>query len=62
MKRKRRSNYQFNDALLKNGYEAMAKINLGFAETGMSGASDDFMSYEKILATNTFVERDDFDD
>ncbi|MBI9011111.1 MAG: hypothetical protein JEZ08_02695 [Clostridiales bacterium] len=62
MKRKRRSNYQFNDAVLKNGYEAMAQINLGFAEAGMSGDSDDFMSYEKILATNTFMERDDFDD
>jgi len=62
MKRKRKSNYKFNDAVLKSGYEAMAKINLGFAESGMSGDSDDFMSYERILATNTFVERDDFDD
>ena len=62
MKRKRRSNYQFNDAVLKNGYEAMAKINLGFAEAGIIGDSDDFMSYEKVLATNTFMERDDFDD
>lgn len=62
MKQKRHSNFHYNDAVLKSGYEAMAKINLGFAESCMSGESNDLMSYEKILATNTFIERDDIDD
>lgn len=62
MKRKRRSNYSYNDTALKNGYEAMAKINLGFAESCIGCDSDDYMTYEKILATNTPMESDGFDD
>ena len=61
MKRKRRSVYHYNDAILKSGYEEMAQINLGFAESGMSSSTDDLMSYEKRLV-NQLMERDDFVD
>lgn len=62
MKRKRRSNYRYNDAVLKNGYEEMAQINLGFAESDMTCATEDYISYEKVLAENTIMGRDGFDD
>ena len=62
MKRKRRSVYKYNDAVLKSGYEEMAQINLGFAESGIKGSADDLLTYEKILAANVLMERDEFDD
>lgn len=62
MKRKRRSVYHYNDAVLKSGYEEMAQINLGFAESGMSATTDDLMSYEKTLMNQVMMERGDFDD
>jgi hypothetical protein len=61
MKSKRRSSIKYNDAVLKSGYEEMAQINLGFAESGLRRDADDFMSYEKDLAQN-IMERDGFDD
>ena len=61
MKRKRRSVYRYSDAVLKSGYEEMAQINLGFAESGMVSSTDDLMSYEKTLV-NQMMERDDFVD
>lgn len=62
MKRKRRSIYKYNDAVLKSGYEEMAQINLGFAESGLKGSADDLSTYEKILAANVLMERDELDD
>ena len=60
---------RYNDSVLKNGYEAMAKINLGFAESSMTVDTGALFSYEEVLSNDGLVrqsffdlESDDFDD
>lgn len=62
MKRKRKSCFYYSDAVLKSGYEAMAQINLGFAESGLQKEADEYLSYEKILTHDILMESDEFDD
>lgn len=63
MKNKHKYVFKYNDSVLKNGYEEMAKINLGFAESGLLGDAQDLVSYEKNLANNLLIqEGDNFDD
>lgn len=55
MKAKRR----YSNEMLKSGYEAMGKINLGFAESGCQSAAEDLVSYEKNLVQHMIeMERD----
>lgn len=61
MKRKRRCTRVYNDAVLKMGYEEMAQINLGFAESGLRLDADDYVSYEKVLAAG-IMEAEGVDD
>lgn len=56
MTNKRKSIYNVN--ALKNGYEAMAKINLSFAEESMAVDHDQLVTYENAISD---LERDDFD-
>lgn len=51
---KRRINkFKYSDNVLKNGYEAMAKINLGYAESALLGDTQDLISYEEVLKNNS---------
>lgn len=55
--------FQYSDRQLKNGYEAMGKINLGFAESGLEGDAKDLVSYEtQLVSFNVPWAGDDSDD
>lgn len=51
----RKASFKYDANVLKNGYEAMAKINLTYAEAALSGDSKDLRSYEEILKVNNFM-------
>lgn len=55
----RRATFKYDAQVLKNGYEAMAKINLGYAEAALKGDAKDFMSYEQELKDTWLVKDDD---
>ncbi len=61
--------YKYSDKVLKNGYEAMARINLNYAEESMIVDSGELVSYENILSEDDLdhfnhlnLESDEFDD
>ena len=54
--------FQYSNRQLKNGYEAMGKINLGFAESGLEGDAKDLVSYESQLVTFDVPWEDDNND
>jgi len=55
--------FQYSNSQLKNGYEEMGKINLGFAESGLEGDAKDLVSYESQLVNTTMPwESDQSDD
>jgi len=54
--------FQYSNKQLKYGYEAMGKINLNFAESGLAGDAKDLVSYETQLVNRPLVwEGDDRD-
>jgi hypothetical protein len=62
MNKKHRRTFKYNDAVLKSGYEAMGKINLGFAESGLAGDAQDLTTYEQNLESIMQIESGDNDD
>ncbi len=61
--------YKYSDKVLKSGYEAMAGINLNYAEESMIADSGELISYEDILSKDDLdiynhlnLESDEFDD
>lgn len=53
-----KSSYKYKFEILKNGYEAMGKINLKFSELSIGIDNNELLSYEESL----YRESDDFED